>query len=144
MITTTRIAKDFHWEMAHRLHTHDGDCRNVHGHSYTMWVEIEGEVDASGMILDFHDLKTAVEPLIKQLDHAFICFREDDVMAKFFRETGLKVFYTDFPTTTEHIAAYLAKDIARRLKDGYNLRMKRLVVRLHETVRVYAEVSLEF
>jgi 6-pyruvoyltetrahydropterin/6-carboxytetrahydropterin synthase len=141
---TTRIAKEFHWEMAHRLHTHAGDCRNVHGHSYTMWVELEGEPDASGMVLDFHDLKTAIEPLVNQLDHAFICFRDDEIMATFFRETGLKVYYTDFPTTTENIAAHLADAISERLLEEYSLNLKRLTVRLHETVRVYAEVSLEF
>ena len=38
-----KIAKEFRWEMGHRLPEHFGLCKNIHGHSYKMVVEFEGE-----------------------------------------------------------------------------------------------------
>jgi len=49
-----KIAKEFRWEMGHRLPEHTGLCRNIHGHSYRMVVEITGDVLANGMIIDFY------------------------------------------------------------------------------------------
>ena len=39
-----KIAKEFRWEMGHRLPEHFGLCKNIHGHSYKMIVEFEGEL----------------------------------------------------------------------------------------------------
>ena len=39
-----RITKEFKFEMAHALHGYDGLCKNIHGHSYKLWVTIRGEV----------------------------------------------------------------------------------------------------
>ncbi|MFY8001955.1 MAG: 6-pyruvoyl trahydropterin synthase family protein [Candidatus Kapaibacteriota bacterium] len=140
----TRIAKEFHWEMAHRLPLHAGGCQNVHGHSYKLWVELEGEPDSHGMVMDYYDLKTIVEPLVKQLDHSFLCDRSDELMMRFFHENTLKVNYVDFPTTAENIAVYLLKHITTRLRESQNVPIKRLCVRVHETERTYAEVFQEF
>ena len=38
-----RITKEFKFEMAHALHGYDGLCKNIHGHSYRLWVTIRGE-----------------------------------------------------------------------------------------------------
>lgn len=140
----TRIAKEFHWEMAHRLPFHTGGCQNIHGHSYRLWVEVEGEPDTRGMVMDYLDLKAVVEPLVKQLDHSFLCDRSDEMMMRFFHDNTLKVNYVDFPTTAENIAAYLLKEITLRLRESQNVLVKRLHIRVQETERTYAEVSQEF
>ena len=62
-----KISKEFRWEMGHRLPFHDGLCRNIHGHSYYMVIEIEGELNENGMIIDFYDLGKAVKPIIDEL-----------------------------------------------------------------------------
>lgn len=64
-----KIAKEFHWEMGHCLPEHFGNCKNIHGHSYKMMVELEGTQDESGMIMDYYDLKKIVNPVIEKLDH---------------------------------------------------------------------------
>ena len=97
----TRIAKDFRWEMAHRLPNHNGGCRNVHGHSYRMWVELTGEPDDQGMVIDYFDLKKMVDPLISEIDHAFLCDLSDTLIVNFLESSGLKAVYVDFPTTAE-------------------------------------------
>ena len=61
-----RITKKFKFEMAHALHGYDGLCKNIHGHSYKLWVTIKGEVlkesthKKNGMVLDFDLLKRIV------------------------------------------------------------------------------------
>ena len=52
-----RITKEFKFEMAHALHGYDGLCKNIHGHSYRMIVEFEGELDEQGMVIDFYDVE---------------------------------------------------------------------------------------
>ena len=59
-----KIAKEFHWEMGHRLPEHFGLCKNIHGHSYKMIVEFEGELDEQGMVIDFYDVEKIIAPII--------------------------------------------------------------------------------
>ena len=40
-----KVAKEFRWEMAHRLQHHKGKCSNLHGHSYKMIVEFKGTIN---------------------------------------------------------------------------------------------------
>jgi len=59
-----KIAKSFTFEAAHRLKDHNGKCRNIHGHSYRVVIEIKakGAWTANGswggMLIDFGELKT--------------------------------------------------------------------------------------
>ena len=135
----TRISKDFRWEMAHRLPFHEGGCRNVHGHSYRMWVELTGEPDANGMVLDYFVLKQMVDPFIQSIDHAFLCDRSDTLMCDFLDKSGLKVHYVDFPTTAENIAAWSFQHLAALF--GTMKQLTTLTVRVQETERTSAEVS---
>ena len=52
-----KIAKEFRWEMGHRLLEHKGKCYNLHGHSYKLLVEFGGEVEPNGMVMDYFDVK---------------------------------------------------------------------------------------
>jgi len=81
-----RIAKDFYWEMTHRLPFHKGPCRNIHGHSYRLRVEIEGELDEDGMVLDYYHLKQLLAPVIDSLDHSFAVDENDDLMLDFLKQ----------------------------------------------------------
>jgi 6-pyruvoyltetrahydropterin/6-carboxytetrahydropterin synthase len=66
------LVKDFRFEAAHYLpNVPDGHkCRRMHGHSFRGEVAVRGPVDdRTGWVMDFADLKRAVDPIIKQLDH---------------------------------------------------------------------------
>ena len=141
----TRIAKDFRWEMAHRLPKHTGGCQNVHGHSYRMWIELAGEPRETGMVLDYFDLKKMVDPLVAEIDHAFLCDRSDTLIVSFLESSGLKAVYVDFPTTAENLAKWFferLKATFRLSDDGSSVKhLRELRVRIQETERTYAEVS---
>ena len=136
MLTT--IAKDFRWEMAHRLPLHEGGCRNVHGHSYRMWVELTGEPDAMGMVLDYFTLKQLVDPLVAEVDHSFLCDRSDALIVEFLERSGLKAVYVDFPSTAENIARWFFERLSILFSEMKHL--TELRVRIQETERTSAEV----
>ena len=69
------IYKIFTIEAAHRLpnlpDTHK--CSRLHGHSFRIEVRIEGNVnEEKGWVMDFGDLSTIVEPVMKELDHYYL------------------------------------------------------------------------
>jgi 6-pyruvoyltetrahydropterin/6-carboxytetrahydropterin synthase len=69
------LYKDFRFEAAHRLPLvpEGHQCARLHGHSFFVRVTIAGEIDPSiGWIMDFADLKAAVDPTIKRLDHYYL------------------------------------------------------------------------
>jgi 6-pyruvoyltetrahydropterin/6-carboxytetrahydropterin synthase len=136
----TAIARMFHWEMGHRLPFHAGGCANVHGHSYRLWLEVEGDCDEHGMLIDYGDLKRLVQPLLETMDHAFLCDAGDTVMRSFLDAQGFKSVIVDFPSTAENIAVHLLREIWKLLQPYRQIDAVR--VRLQETDNSYAEVHL--
>ncbi|UCE62473.1 MAG: 6-carboxytetrahydropterin synthase QueD [Phycisphaerales bacterium] len=70
-----RLARKFTFEAGHRLpHAPpDHKCRGIHGHSFTVEIVCEGEIDPqSGWLIDFADIKHAFAPLLARLDHRML------------------------------------------------------------------------
>lgn len=70
-----QLTKTFRFEASHRLPQHDGKCARLHGHSWTGAVVVRGDElvgtgPKAGMVMDYGDIKAAVEPLVAaHLDH---------------------------------------------------------------------------
>ena len=57
----------------HYLRNYHGKCENPHGHNYRVFVTLAGaELDASGLLLDFKQLKGVLRPVVDYLDHQMI------------------------------------------------------------------------
>src|ERR1700677_865481 len=57
----------------HALRNYKGRCENVHGHNFKVQVVIEGEkLDQTGLLVDFLDVKAAMQSIIDRLDHVFL------------------------------------------------------------------------
>lgn len=136
-----KIARQFHWEMGHRLPFHAGECRNLHGHSYRLWVELEGDCDDNGMLIDYGEMKEKIQPLLDPLDHCFLCDERDEVMTRFLRDNPFKTLFVPFATTAENIAAYLLEKIWGVFRT--ERRIGKITLRLAETETSYAEISRE-
>ncbi|MFO7446922.1 MAG: 6-carboxytetrahydropterin synthase QueD [Ignavibacteriaceae bacterium] len=135
-----KIAKEFHWEMGHRLPEHFGKCKNIHGHSYKMIVEIEGEVEPSGMVMDYYDLKKIVNPIVEELDHAFLVYKDDKEIIDFLNRMDSKKVIVGFQSTVENICHYFLN----RLKEkNFPPNVNTLKVRIYETHDDYAEEQIE-
>ena len=69
------IWRSFTFESAHYLpKVPEGHkCGNMHGHTYTVDVRLEGDVDpVAGWVRDFGDIKEAFRPLEAMLDHRLL------------------------------------------------------------------------
>lgn len=66
------LVKDFRFEAAHYLpNLPDAHkCRRTHGHSFRGEIAVRGPVDPEiGWVIDFADLKRAIQPVVDRLDH---------------------------------------------------------------------------
>jgi 6-pyruvoyltetrahydropterin/6-carboxytetrahydropterin synthase len=131
-----KIAKEFRWEMGHRLPEHFGQCKNIHGHSYKMLVEIEGELNKDEMVIDYYDVEKIINPIIEKLDHAFMVNKNDKVVLEFLEKMNSKKVIVDFQSTAENICLYLLNEIKKvRLTQN----VSEIKVRVYETSHDYAE-----
>lgn len=134
-----RVSKEFSFDMAHILDGHDGKCRNLHGHTYKLQVEVSGDLyqqgPKKGMVMDFADLKDIVKTLILEpMDHAFIYDTSSErecKIAALLNELNSKTFGMPTRTTAEEMARF----IFNRLKSELPLS----AVRLWETPTSFCE-----
>jgi 6-pyruvoyltetrahydropterin/6-carboxytetrahydropterin synthase len=126
--------------MGHRLPEHFGKCKNIHGHTYRMIVELEGNVLDSGMVMDYYDLKKIVLPIIEELDHAFMVYKEDKEIIQFLDKLNSKKVIVGFQSTVENICRYmLSKLKAANLPSNIDT----LRVKIYETLDDYAEDEIK-
>ncbi len=143
-MNTIRITKSFSFETGHALYGYDGKCRNVHGHSYKLYVTVIGNPikDTShvkyGMVIDFSDLKKIVkEEIVNVFDHATV-FNKNTPHVELARELesrGHNVLLVDYQPTSEMMVIDFAEMIKARLPDNISL----YSLKLQETATSYAE-----
>lgn len=136
-----KVAKEFRWEMGHRLPEHFDKCKNIHGHSYKMIVELSGEVNAEGMVLDFYDLKKIVNPIVEKLDHSFLVYSGDEEIIGLLEKIDSKKVVVGFQSTVENITRYFLGEIS---KNKFPSNISSLKVKVFETENVYAEEEIRF
>jgi len=97
-----RLGITDHIDCAHQLPGH-GKCGQLHGHTYRVEVEVEGEAD-QGMVIDFADLKAQVRVVLGKYDHR----HWND--------------FLEFPTV-ENICERLATELAATLAFPFTIRV---------------------
>lgn len=138
-----RVTKLFTFEMAHALWNYDGACRNIHGHSYKLYITIIGEPTSDlsspklGMVMDFGDLKTIVnEEIVSKFDHSVVIGVQSH--HKFLANVEQmfdKYYVLEYQPTCENLVSDIAKRIQKRLPEKVSL----FSVKLAETATSYAE-----
>ncbi|MFC7517683.1 6-carboxytetrahydropterin synthase QueD [Herbaspirillum sp. GCM10030257] len=146
MLTITRKLE---FDAGHRIPDHKSQCRNLHGHRYTLEItlvgaviDVEGSSD-NGMIMDFSDVKSlAKQHLVDVWDHAFLAYEKDTAVLEFLNSLpGHKTVIIDRIPTVENLAR-TAFDILKAVfhdRYGTGLRLRKVV--LHETPNCWAEIS---
>jgi 6-pyruvoyltetrahydropterin/6-carboxytetrahydropterin synthase len=139
-----RITKQFSFETGHALYGYDGKCKNVHGHSYRLFVTVIGRpiTDATnakfGMVIDFSDLKKIVkEDIVEVFDHATVFNKNTPhlELAKELSDRDHNVLLVDYQPTSEMMVIDFASKITKRLPDNIKLHS----LKLQETATSYAE-----
>lgn len=143
---TLRLTKEFGFEMAHALPAYEGKCRNIHGHSYKLFVTVEGAplcspgASTEGMVFDFGMLKAVVtETIVTPFDHALVLPRLDaGADEPQFGGYGAKLMLVGFQPTTENLLIHFASLLEGRLPAGVRLHS----LKLCETTTSCAELIL--
>ena len=119
------VTKRFRFCYSHTLPGHKGKCCNLHGHNCLLEISIEdiiGYPKAAypGMVMDFGDLKKAVNPLIEKLDHQHL----NDVLPEVF-----------LPATAENLCLFFLHEL-NKVQDLHGRICK---IKVWETDDSYAE-----
>ncbi len=142
-MASVRITKKFDFEMAHALWNYDGACRNIHGHSYKLFVTVRGEPveDESdvknGMVMDFGDLKRIVQDhIVNKFDHSVVVSDRapHDFIGRV-EQMFEKYELTPFQPTSENLLLLFAEILKKELPSSVEL----VALRLYETENSYAE-----
>jgi 6-pyruvoyltetrahydropterin/6-carboxytetrahydropterin synthase len=142
-MTKIRVTKFYDFEMAHALWNYDGLCKNIHGHSYKLFVTVLGEPSLdkndkkNGMVIDFGDLKKIVKTeIIDRFDHSMVINKN----APHEKLLELNEMYerhhvVDFQPTCENLVLHFVNIINPLLPEGIILKN----VKLYETASSSAE-----
>lgn len=143
-MSTIRITKRFSFETGHALYGYDGKCRNVHGHSYKLYVTVIGHPISDtthvklGMVIDFSDLKVIVKnKIVDVFDHATVFNKNTPhvELAKELSDRGHNVLLVDYQPTSEMMIIDFANVIKQELPSHVKLHS----LKLQETDSSYAE-----
>lgn len=138
-----RVTKEFKFEAAHALLGYDGLCKNIHGHSYILYVTvigtpIEDESNSKlGMVYDFGDLKFIVSnEIVKKFDHSIILNKNSETSSfDNLTEMFSRKHYTVYQPTCENMVIDFVEKIKKHLPEDIKL----YSVKLYETATSSAE-----
>lgn len=126
--------------MAHALPLYEGKCHNIHGHSYKLFVTVEGTAPLPdtgtaigatrggapvGMVMDFSQIKRVVEEnIISRFDHALVLPEmgtgssdATDSLCGY----PANLMRVPFQPTTENLLLHFASLLEGKLPDGTRL-----------------------
>jgi 6-pyruvoyltetrahydropterin/6-carboxytetrahydropterin synthase len=87
---------------AHALRGYKGKCERLHGHNWKVKVTLMSDkLDKIGMAMDFTDIKSALDEVLKKFDHCFL------------NETAP---FNRINPTAENIARIIFEDMAKKLE----------------------------
>lgn len=113
------------FDSAHFLKDYDGKCSNIHGHRWTVEIEVgaetlESDTQNRGMVVDFSNLKKDLKEIADYFDHSLIMetgslkqATEDALLAE-----NLRIVKVDFRPTAENFAKYIYDEMTSR---GYKV-----------------------
>ena len=146
MLTITRKLE---FDAGHRIPDHNSQCRNLHGHRYTLEITLTGQVVEhdgyadNGMIMDFSDVKAlARENLVDLWDHAFLVYERDTKVKDFLESLpNHKTVVLNRVPTVENLAK-IAFDILKTVyQDRYSTGLSLSKIKLFETPNCWAEIG---
>jgi 6-pyruvoyltetrahydropterin/6-carboxytetrahydropterin synthase len=92
---------------AHQLHGYAGNCEALHGHNWKVEVQVTGgKVNDIGIVIDFKELKRLTKCILDRFDHGMLNEHEA---------------FGNLNPSSELIARYVYREIARRLPDGVSM-----------------------
>jgi 6-pyruvoyltetrahydropterin/6-carboxytetrahydropterin synthase len=98
----------------HALRNYKGKCENVHGHNYRVRITMQGDqLDSTGLLVDFLDVKRLIGGVVDYLDHQFI----NDLPP-----------FTELNPSAENIAKYFYDRVSGGLKNDVPVRVSQVQI----------------
>src|SRR5262245_49876713 len=142
------VAKDyFNFASAHFLIFANGRREPLHGHNYQVAVVMEGDLDRTGVVLDFITFKPVVKQICDALDHRTLIqtnnsaisvrkdAREVEILykkQKLLLPRGDVILLPIANTSTELLAKYIARQIKRKLRQRFPAKIHYMEVAVEE------------
>ena len=113
------------FDSAHFLKDYEGKCSNIHGHRWTVEIEVgaetlEHDTQNRGMVVDFSNLKKDLREIADYFDHSLIMetgsLRQATEYALI--AENLRIVKVDFRPTAENFAKYIYDEMTSR---GYKV-----------------------
>ena len=88
---------------AHNLRNFGGKCEALHGHNWKVEVVVSGEeLDGSGVVLDFAEVKAATSEVMSEIDHRYL---------------NELPFFIEHNPSSENIARYIFERLQEKITD---------------------------
>ncbi len=130
--------------MAHALYGYDGDCKNIHGHTYHLHITLIGIPLSNagnpkdGMVIDFGDLKKVVKEIVlNTFDHALVLSKYSThyTLKETLSDQFEKVIFLEVQPTCENLLLHFQK----LLQPYFTAPNKMVKIKLEETPTSFAE-----
>jgi len=116
---------------AHRLPNYPGDCRNLHGHTWKLYIEVSGPASMiafpneddiyPGMLCDFREVDKLLKTMLSKFDHKNL----NDII--------------DVPTAENLLFNEIVPSLMSGVR-GIDRRLTLASARLYESEKHYAEI----
>ena len=95
------LSVEDHFSAAHQVKGYPGDCAGIHGHTYKVQVKVGiKHLDDLGMALDFRTIQSALQRVLKELDHTNL---------------NEHPFFKEKNATTEYIAQFIFQEMKKEI-----------------------------
>ncbi len=135
-----------HFTSSHFI-TYGGKCERLHGHNYSVSIELEGELTSDSYVFDFVALKKMGRAILETIDHRFLLAMKNPHLQIQQDETSWEICFRDkryvvpvqdvkpLPVdniTAERLAEYIWGEVARELRKRRAGNLKILTVGVEE------------
>jgi len=67
------LTRKFKFDASHTLDWHQGKCKNLHGHTFNLEIQVNGPLNENSVVIDFIELKQIVtQHILDKLDHSHL------------------------------------------------------------------------
>jgi 6-pyruvoyltetrahydropterin/6-carboxytetrahydropterin synthase len=118
-----RVGKQFTFESAHYIDGHP-TCGQLHGHTWTLDVQLLGVLQPNGMVIDFKELGKIVKSITNLIDHK-----------------TLNHIVPVTPLTAETLVIWITEQLALSLSSRPDLHVEFVTCKLQEGPGGWAEYT---
>lgn len=132
--STIKIFRDEHHFAAAHFLIDMGKCERLHGHNYFISVEMGGELNLNGVIIDFNVINPMIAELCESFDHKMLIAKDDERHSITISENEIEIGFKSkrfvFPkedcllvpvkaTTVERLSEYFCAILAERVPPAH-------------------------